>query len=127
MIFAWCSHGRFVTLLVRSAVHRLRNHLRFCYGGGVERRFAPRNLNRQPGKIDDAAVPAVAREVMRGAHENAIHRTRLDAQSAEHALGIVDRKAGNLKALAVLYSLLANVDAIDGASLSTLIAGNARR
>ena len=64
---------------------------------------------------------------MSSAHENAVDRTRLDAQRAKHALGIVDREAGDLEPLAVLHSLFADVNAIHRAGLSALVARNARR
>jgi hypothetical protein len=78
-------------------------------------------------EIDDAPIAAIAREIVGSAHENAIDRTGLHAERAEHALAVVDRKAGDLETLAVLDPLLADVDAIDRAGLGTLIARDAGR
>jgi len=59
---------------------------------------------------------------VRGTHEDAIDRTRLDTQRAKHALAVVDRVAGNLESLAAFDFFLADIDAIDRASLGTLVA-----
>jgi hypothetical protein len=63
---------------------------------------------------------------MRATHENAVHRTWLDTQSAKHALGIVNRKARDTEPLAILDPFLADVDAIHGTCLGTLITRDAR-
>src|SRR5205823_1597428 len=114
-------------LLIRPPVHRICYHLRLRHRRGIKRCLAPTNFHREPREIDDASVAAIARQVVRRPHEDAIDRARLDAQRTKHALAVVDRKAGDLEALAVLDPLLANIDAIDRASLRTLIARNARR
>lgn len=54
-------------------------------------------------------------------HEDAIYWTRLNTQSAKHALRIVDRVSRNFEALPTFDPLLANVDAIDRAGFGTLI------
>src|SRR5690606_30945385 len=59
--------------------------------------------------------------------ENAIDRAGLNAQRAEHALAVVDRKAGDLKALARGHTLFADVNAVDRARFRALIAGDAGR
>jgi len=62
---------------------------------------------------------------VRGTHEDAIDRTRLDTQRAKHALAVVDRIAGNLESLATFDFFFADIDAIDRASLGTLVARDA--
>src|SRR3972149_2123000 len=114
-------------LLIRSAVDRLRDHLRVGPRGRIERRPTTSHVERHPREIHDAAVPAVATQVVRRAHEDAVYRTRLDAQRTEHALRIVDRVAGDLEALAAANLFLTDVNAIDGASLRALVAGDAGR
>ncbi len=106
---------------------RVGNHFRIGNCRWVERRSAPGHIERHPRKIDDASIAAVAAQVVRRAHEDAIDRTRLDAQCTEHALRVVDRVAGDLEALAAFDALLADVNAIDRARLRTLIAGDAGR
>src|SRR5688572_19483906 len=66
-------------LLVRSAMYRLDNRLRLRHRRGIQRRFAPRHFDRQAREIDDASVAAVAAQVVRGPHEDAIHGARLNA------------------------------------------------
>ncbi len=61
------------------------------------------------------------------AHEDAIHRARLDAQCAKHALRIIDRETGDPKSLARGHALFADVNAIDGTGLRTLITSDAGR
>ena len=62
---------------------------------------------------------------MGGPHENAVYRAGFHAECAEHALGIINREAGDLESLAVLYTFLADVDAVHRADLGTLVAGDA--
>src|SRR5207244_8013296 len=93
----------------------------------VERRLSPGGLHGQLGKIDDATVPAKAALIVRRAHEDAIDRARVDAQSAEHALGVVDLEAVHAKALADRVLDLLDVDAVDRAGPRTLVAADARR
>ena len=64
---------------------------------------------------------------MRCSHKYAIDGTRLNAESTEHTLGIVNRIAGDLESLAVFDSLFSNVDAVDRTRLGTLITRYARR
>src|SRR5688572_27115745 len=106
-------------------MYRFDDHLRVSHRGWIYCRAPPGHVQRQPREIDDAAVAAVAAQVVRGPHENAIHRARLNAQRTEHALGVVDRVARNLKALAALDPFLADVNAIHRTGLRTLVAGDA--
>ena len=108
-------------LLIGTAVHGLGDHLRLSDGGRIERRASPGHIDRKSRKVHNAAVTTVTAQIVRGAHEDAIHRTGLDTQSAKHALGIVDRVTRNAKSLAVFDPLLANVDAIDRTSFGALI------
>src|SRR5687768_193928 len=110
------------TLLVRTAVNRSDEHLRLRDGRRVQRRPTPGHVHRQPREIDDRAVATIATQIVSGAHEDAIDRARLDAQSAEHALRVVDCEARDLEALAPFDAFLAYVDAIDRAGLRALVA-----
>jgi hypothetical protein len=110
--------------LIRPSVNRFGDHFRVGNGGGIERRAAPGDVQRHPRKIDNAAVAAVAAQIVRRPHEYAIDGTRLDTQRTKHALRIVDRVAGDFETLAVLDPLLADVDAVYRASLRALIAGD---
>src|SRR3954454_4777563 len=114
-------------LLVRSAVNRLGDYFRIRNRRWIDRCSAPSDIERHTRKVDNASIAAIAAQIVRRAHEDAVHRARLDAQCTKHALRIVDRVAGDLEALAVLDALLADVNAIDGASLRTLIARDAGR
>src|SRR5256885_12184719 len=98
-------------LLIRPPVNRLGNYFRIGNSRGVQRRSAPRHIKRHPREIDDATIAAVAAQIVCRSHEDAIDRTRLDAQRAKHALGVVDRIASDLEALATLYPLLAAINA----------------
>src|SRR3954463_7775044 len=112
-------------LLVRPPVHRLGDYFRIGDRRGVQRRAAPRHVERHPRKIDDASIAAIAAQVVRRAHEYAIDRAGLDTQCTEHALRVVDRVAGDFETLAAFDPLLANVDAVDRARLRALIARDA--
>src|SRR5262249_27903901 len=105
---------------------RLRLQLGGRDGRRVERRLAPGRLHRQLGVIDDAAVPAVAALVVRRAHEDAIHRARVDAQGTEHALGVIDLEAVHPEALAHRVLDLLDVDAVHRAGAGALVAADAR-
>jgi hypothetical protein len=115
------------SLLIRPPVNGLGDHFRICDGRRVERSSSPSHIERHPREVDDAAVAAVAAQIVRRAHEDAIDRARLDAQRTKHALGVVDREACDLEAFAVFDSLLADLIAIDWASLRTLVASDAGR
>ena len=126
----FADHGRPVTvpgLLVRPSMNRLRNNFGIGNGRWIECGPAPRHVERQPRKVDDAPITAVTTQIVRGAHEDAVDWTRLDAQRTKHALGIIDGEAGYLEAFTVFHPLFADVDAIDRASFRALIAGDARR
>jgi hypothetical protein len=114
-------------LLVRPSVNRLNDYFRIGDSRGVQRRSAPRHIERHPREIDDATIAAVAAQIVCRAHEDAVNRARLDAKRTKHALRVVDRVPGDLKPFAALDPLFADVNAIDGASLGALIAGDARR
>lgn len=106
-------------------MHGLDDDFRRGHRRWIERGLTPSNINRQTRKVDDASVATVATQVVRGPHENAIHRTGLNTQSAKHALGIVNREAGNLEAFAVGDTLFTNVNAVDRTGLGALVARNA--
>src|SRR5205823_526118 len=76
---------------------------------------------------DDAAVAAIAADVVGRAHEDAIDRAGIDAQGAEHALGVVDLEAVDAEALAYGVLDLVDVNAIDRAGAGTLVAADAGR
>jgi hypothetical protein len=108
-------------------MNRLGDDLRRCDRRRVQRRAAPRRVNRHPGEIDNRSVATIAAQVVRRAHKNTIDRARLDAQRAKHAFRVIDRKGRDLEALATRHALFADVDAVDRARLRALIAGDARR
>ena len=64
---------------------------------------------------------------MRRPHEDAVHRTGLNAQCTKHALRVVNRKAADLEAFPPLNPLFPDVDAVDRTRLGTLVAGDAGR
>ena len=64
---------------------------------------------------------------MRGPHEDAVHRTRLNTESTKHAFRIINRVTGDPKALPAVYAFFADIDAINGTSLGTLIASDTGR
>ena len=114
-------------LLVRPPVNRLGNYFRIGDSRRVQRRSAPRHIERHPREIDDATIAAVAAQIVCRAHEDAVHRARLDAQRTKHALGVVDRVSSNLKAFAALDPLFTDINAVDRTRLCALIAGDAGR
>jgi len=62
---------------------------------------------------------------VRGTHEDAVDRAGLDTQGTEHALAVVDRVAGDFESLAAFDFFFADINAIDRASLRTLVARDA--
>src|SRR5690606_11188347 len=106
---------------------RLVQNLRFGDCRRVQRRLPPGRLQGELGVVDDAAVAAVATEVVIGAHEDAVHRAGIDTQRAEHALRVVDREGVDAEALADRALLLLDVDAVDRTGGSALFAADARR
>lgn len=108
-------------------MHRLNDH--FCSGdnGWIERRSAPRHIDGKSGKVDDCAIAAIAAQVVRRPHKDAVHGTGLNAQRTKHALRVVDRKATDLEAFPTLNPLFPDVDAVDRTRLRTLVAGDAGR
>ena len=108
-------------------MHRLDDRLRRSHRCRIERRLAPRHIERQAREVHDASVAAVAAQIVRGAHEDAVDGARFHAQSAEHALGIVDRVAGDFEALRSFHALFPDVDAVHGTGLRAGIASDARR
>ena len=60
-------------------------------------------------------------------HEDAIHGARLNTKRTKHALGIVNRKSRNLKALRTFDAFFADVDAVHGTGFGTLITRDASR
>src|SRR5581483_1226602 len=77
--------------------------------------------------IDDTAVTAEAALVEGRAHEDTVHRARIDAQRTKHALGVIDLEAVDAEALAHRVLDLLDVDAIDRARPGAFIAADARR
>src|SRR5262245_29135127 len=105
---------------------RLGNELGRRDGRRVQSRLTPGDLQRQFRVIDDAAVAAVTADVVVGAHVDAIDRAGIDAQRAEHALGVVDLEARDDEALGRrLGPLLLDVDAIDRAGAGALVTADA--
>src|SRR5690606_20418631 len=100
----------------------MQNSLRLRHRGRIQSDPAPGDIQGKPGKIDHGTVPAIGTEVERSSHEDTIDRARLDAQRAEHALGVVDREVGDLKTFPLLDTLLTNIDTVDRAGLGTLVA-----
>lgn len=98
----------------------------FCDDSWIQGCLSPCNFQRQFSVIDDAAVSAVAAQIMVGSHENTIDRTGVDTQSTEHAFGVVDDKAVDSKALANGALLFFDVDAVHRASLGAFVATDAR-
>jgi hypothetical protein len=113
--------------LIRPPVNRLGNHFRIGDGRRVQCCAAPRHIQRHPREIDDAAVPAITAQIVRRSHEDAVNRTWLDAQRTKHALRVVNRVSGDLETLAAFDPLFANINAVDRARFSALIARDARR
>ena len=106
-------------------MYRLDNDFGIGHGSRVERGPAPSYFDRQAGKIDNATIAVVAAKVVSGTHKNTIDWAGLHTQRTKHALGIINRKAGDLKSLATLDPLLADVDAVHRTSLGALVARNA--
>jgi hypothetical protein len=114
-------------LLIRPAVNWFDNNLRFRYSRWVQRSATPSDIQRHTRKIDNTSVPTVATQIMRGAHKDTVHRARFDAQSAKHALGIINGETGDLETLTVRDPFLPDINAIHRTGFSTLITCNARR
>lgn len=82
-------------------------------------------------ELDDDVVTGVGRQVVEFPHVDAIGGTGLGAESAEEALGVVDGIAEEFSADGFAGGLvefsgggLVDVDAIDGAGLGALVAGD---
>src|SRR5262249_7456022 len=58
-------------------------------------------------------------------HENAVHWTRIDAQRAEHALGVIDLETVDAKAFADGVLDFLDVDAVDRAGAGALVTADA--
>src|SRR6478609_2884518 len=99
-------------LLVRPSVNRIGDYFRIGNRRWIQRRTAPRHIERQPREVHDASIAAVAAQVVRRAHENAIDRAGLDTQRTKHALRVVDRVAGDLETWGALNAFLPDVNAI---------------
>lgn len=117
-------HYQLFILLIWPAVDGLRYDFCIRNGRWVERRPAPRHLQRQPREVDDAAIAAIAAHVVRGPHEDTINWAWLNAQRAEHALRVIDGIARDLEAFAVLNALLTDVNAIHRARFCALVASD---
>src|SRR5579872_2603437 len=105
--------------------NRLEQRFRFGHRRGIERRLTPGDLQRKLGVIDDATIAAVTAQIVIGTHEDAIDRARFDAQSAEHALGVIDCEAVKPKSLPDRRFFLVDVNAIDRAGDGALVAADA--
>src|SRR5204863_7138943 len=70
-------------------------------------------------------VAAKAALVVSRAHEDTVDRTGVHAQSAEHALCVVDLEPGDAEAFADRVFHLVDVDAVDRACLGALVAADA--
>jgi len=108
-------------------MNRLGDHFGISDCRGVKRRSAPRHIERHSSEVDDAAVAAVAAQIVRRSHEDAVNRARLDAKRTKHALRVVDRVPSNLESFSAFDPLFANVDTVDRAGFGALIARDARR
>src|SRR5262249_34864221 len=111
----------------RLGPHRGGLQLRRRHRRRVERRLAPGDFQRHFGGVDDAAVTAGGTLVVGRTHEDAVDRAGVDAQGAEHALGVVDLEAVDLEGglAAHLDLFLLDVDAVDGAGPGALVAADA--
>ena len=98
------------------------DHFRLRYCRRIQCCSPPGYVQRHPREVDDATVAAIATQIVRGTHENTIHRAGLNAQRAEHTFAVIYGVARNLKPFAAFYTFFTDVDAIDGASFSALIA-----
>ncbi len=109
----------------RLSPYWFRNDLRFHHDGRIKGRLAPCNIERKLGVINDAPIATVRAKVMIRAHEDALNRARINAQRAEHALGIVDHETIDAEPLTDRISLFMDVDAVNRAGLGTLITPDA--
>src|SRR5262249_37323119 len=94
-------------------------------GYRIQRRLAPGHFQGQFGEIHDAPVAAITTLVVGRAHEDAIHWARVHAQSAEHALGIIDLETVDPEALAHWVLDLVNIDTINWTGAGTLVTADA--
>ena len=108
-------------------MNRFGNHFGLGHRSWIDRTTSPRNIDGHSREIDNASISAVAAQVMRCAHEDAVHRAGLNTQRTKHAFTIVNREGRDLKALSSLDFFLANINAIDWTSLRALITSNACR
>ncbi len=106
---------------------RFGNRFGAGHGCGVDRCSSPSDIERHTRKVNNAAIAAVTTQIVGRAHEDAIDRAWLDAQSTEHTLRVIDRIAGDLEALAPFNFFLADVNTIDGARFGALVARDAGR
>lgn len=100
---------------------------RFGHDCRIQRGLSPGDIDRQSGEVDHAALALIATEVVRAAHENAVDRARFHAEGTEKALRVIDRKPSDLKAFTAFDFFFSDIDAVDRADFSALIAGDARR
>jgi NADH-quinone oxidoreductase subunit N len=88
--------------------------------------LAPGDLQRQLGVIHHAAVAGVCADIVIAPHVQAVRRTGIDAKTAKHALGVVDRKAGHHETLERGHGLFfVNVNTVNGAGSGTFVAADA--
>src|SRR5207247_2077874 len=69
----------------------------------------------------NAAIAAEAALIVGRSHKDAIDRTRVDTQGAEHALGVIDLEAVDPEAFADRVLDFFDVDAVDGASAGAFV------
>lgn len=117
-------HYQLSILLIWPAVDGLRYYFCIRNGRWVERGPTPSYVERQPRKIDNAAIAAIAAHVVRCPHEDTINWAWLNAQRAEHALRVIDGITRDLEALAVLNAFLTDVNAIDRTRFCALVASD---
>lgn len=100
--------------------------LGFSDNSWVQGCFPPRDFKWQFSVIDDAAISTVAAQIMVGSHENAIDGAGVHTQSTEHALGVVDDKAVDSKALANGTLFFFDIDAVNRTGLGAFVTADAR-
>ena len=120
------AHVRPVILLIGPTVDRISNYLGVGNSCWVQCAPSPSQIERQPRKIDNAAIATVATQVMGSTHKNTVDRAWFDTKSTKHAFRVVNGEAGDLEALGTFNPRFANVNTIDRARFGALVAGNAR-
>src|SRR5262245_29168746 len=89
--------------------------------------MTPSGFQWQLGKIHNASVPAVTAQIVSLPHVNALNRTWISTQSAEHAFRVVNREFHHSKPFADRIPLLSNINAVHRTGTRTRVTSNARR